>query len=87
MHTQQKHRLKGYARRLLSDTVEYVTRRGYAVSMLFGIPDFYHRFGFLPAIPEHTTVVATRDAEQVAEQARRALTEPKGHGSTWRIMP
>jgi GNAT superfamily N-acetyltransferase len=76
VRTRQEHRRKGYARRLLEDTVDYMTREGYAISMLFGIPDFYHRFGFLSAMAEHCTVVSTRDAERAGEVDVSCIIRP-----------
>ncbi len=77
--TREEHRMKGYARRLLSDTVRYMTDQGYDVTMLFGIPDFYDKFGYIPCIPAHQVTMATRDAERAAGAAKgwkvRPLTE------------
>lgn len=67
VRTEPEHRGKRYARRLLEDTVRYMTDGGYEVSMLFGITDFYDKFGFLPALPEHVTTVAVEDARRTAE--------------------
>lgn len=79
VRTEPEHRKKGYMRRLMSDTVDYMTERGYAVSMLFGIPDFYNKFGYLPALPEHHATIATRDAERACSDCPagdvRPLTE------------
>lgn len=79
VNTKEAHRMKGYARRLLSDTVRYMTGEGYDVSMLFGIPDFYDKFGYAPCLPERRAVIATRDAERARDAARgysvRPLTE------------
>ncbi len=66
VETEEPHRMKGHCRRLLADTLTYMTSEGYDVSMLFGITDFYDRFGYLPVMAEHHTVVATRDAERAA---------------------
>lgn len=46
VRTALKHRNKGYMRRLMNDTVEYMKDRNYPVSMLIGTPDFYHKFGY-----------------------------------------
>ncbi|MFO7959312.1 MAG: GNAT family N-acetyltransferase [Candidatus Brocadiia bacterium] len=78
VRTEPEHRKKGYMRRLMSDTVAYMTERGYAVSMLFGIPDFYNKFGYLPALPEHHATIATRDAERACSDRSpgvRSLTD------------
>jgi predicted acetyltransferase len=56
--TPPEHRMKGYARRLLEDTVDHMIDSGRAVSMLFGLPDFYDRYGFASCIPEYWTTTA-----------------------------
>ena len=63
---QSQHRGKGYASRLMREAVSYMEREGYAVSILFGIPDFYHRFGYVPVTPEHNVSVAVRDTERLS---------------------
>ncbi len=76
VRTEPQHRKKGYMRRLMEDTVSYMTDRGYAVSMLFGISDFYNRFGYLPALPEHHLTIATRDAERARSELQPAHVRP-----------
>lgn len=44
--TRREHRKRGYSRRVLQRCVEAMTADGLDVAMLFGIPDFYHKFGF-----------------------------------------
>ncbi len=63
---QSQHRDKGYGSRLLREAVSYMEREGYAVSILFGIPDYYHRFDYVPVLPSYTVSVAVRDAERLA---------------------
>lgn len=73
--TKREHRLRGYASRVLHGAVETMKAEGYHISALFGIPDFYHRFGFAPVMPECEASVATRDAERAqAHFAVRALS-------------
>ncbi|MCK4283506.1 MAG: GNAT family N-acetyltransferase [Candidatus Brocadiae bacterium] len=74
--TKREHRMKGYARRLLEDTVQYMTALGCDVSMLFGISDFYNKFGFISCLPDHRSSIATRDAEGAAEGAGAYTTRP-----------
>jgi len=74
--TRPEHRMKGQARRLLEEAVRYMTGLGHDVSMLFGIPDFYDKFGFLPCLPSHCVRIATRDAERAAESAGGYSTRP-----------
>ena len=62
--TKPQFRGRGYARRMLDDTVRFMRTEGYAVSVLFGISNFYHRFGFEPVLLGKSAVsVATRAAE------------------------
>ncbi len=79
VNTKESHRMKGYARRLLSDTVSYMTEQGYDVTMLFGIPDFYDKFGYMPCIPAYSVTLVTREAERAGEAAKgwkvRPMTE------------
>lgn len=76
VRTERQHRMKGHSRRLMEDTVEYMTGLGQDVSMLFGISDFYDKVGFVPCLPEHEAHIATRDAERAAEGAGSYTTRP-----------
>ncbi len=51
--TETQHRRQGYARRMLQATVDYMRQRDAALTMLYGIPDFYGRFGYATAGPDH----------------------------------
>ena len=51
--TPNPHRMKGYARRLMEACERFTADRGYEISTLFGIPDFYHRFGYATICPEY----------------------------------
>ena len=42
--------------------MRYLRDHRFHVAMLFGIPDFYHRWGFATALAEYSTVVSLRDA-------------------------
>lgn len=61
--TKIEHRMKGYARKLMEDSVEYMKNKGYDVSVLFGIPDFYHKFGYSHCLPEYKLIIRTKNAE------------------------
>jgi GNAT superfamily N-acetyltransferase len=52
--THRAHRHKGYSRRVIEATIGRMARLGAAVSMLYGIPDFYPKFGYATAGAEHT---------------------------------
>ncbi len=51
--TPAPHRMKGYARRLMEACERFTADQGYDISTLFGIPDFYHRFGYATICPEY----------------------------------
>jgi L-amino acid N-acyltransferase YncA len=51
--TKPEYRMKGYARRVLQTAVEHMSGGDACITMLYGIPDFYHRFGYVTAGPEY----------------------------------
>lgn len=56
--TDRAHRNKGYSRRVIEATIERMTRGDAAVSMLYGIPDFYPKFGYATAGADHSLYLA-----------------------------
>ena len=60
--TLEKYRMEGYGAELVGDAVDYIGSCGCDVSLLFGISDFYHRFGYAPAMSGQCVVVNTKDA-------------------------
>jgi predicted acetyltransferase len=61
--TGNKHRKRGYASRVLENSTAWMTENGFDCAMLFGIPDFYHRFGYAVCLPDARYELRTRDAE------------------------
>jgi hypothetical protein len=53
VETKEAHRNRGHARRLLEAAVAHMRRGDAALTMLYGIPDFYPKFGYAPAGPDH----------------------------------
>jgi hypothetical protein len=51
--TEQEFRRRGYSRRVLEATVERMRAGDAPLSMLYGIRDFYPKFGYATAGPEH----------------------------------
>ena len=70
VYTEREHRMKGYMRELFEDTVTYMTDEGYDVSMLFGIANFYNKFGYATCVAQHRFTIKTRDAEAADAGAR-----------------
>ncbi len=76
VETPPAERNKGYARKLMEEAIAYMKRLGHDVSLLFGIPDFYHKFGYVPCMAETTMRTATRDAEAAGAGCRPARLRP-----------
>jgi predicted acetyltransferase len=76
VETQKEHRLKGYMRILFQDTLEYMQREGFDVSMLFGIPNFYPKFGYATCTALPKVAIKTRDAELAKAQALPLQVRP-----------
>jgi hypothetical protein len=76
VETSPAERNKGYARKLMEAAIAHMTGRGQAVSLLIGIPDFYHKLGYVPCMAETTLRTATRDAEAAGAGCRPARLRP-----------
>ncbi len=61
VETDEAFRKRGFARRTLEEAQRYCTEMGFDVAVLFGIEDFYERWGYAPAIPGHTVDLQTTD--------------------------
>jgi len=65
--TVEAFRKQGNARILLEFTNAWMREQGYAMALLFGIPDFYHRFGYgtsLPNVELSFSTTALRDCRK-----------------------
>lgn len=60
--TVEQYRGKGICRVLMDDALGYMRQHGYHVSMLFGIPDFYHRWGYVTTLADYSIMVDTMEA-------------------------
>src|SRR5437763_13954866 len=54
--TKEEHRNRGYSRRVLGAALERMRAGDAALSMLYGIRDFYPKFGYATAGPDHYVV-------------------------------
>lgn len=75
--TKEEHRNKGYSRRVMEHTLAYMIENGFDVSLLFGIPNFYHKFGYATVIPETYVEFDTKDVQAAVStyQIRKFETE------------
>jgi len=64
--TDADHRRKGHMARTAAYGVERLRARGYPLSILFGIDDFYHRFGYVPAWREASWHLLRKDLPPLA---------------------
>lgn len=62
--TNVEHRWKGYSRRVMEDSTALMREYGFDVAMLFGIPDFYSKFGYATTLPEVRVAFNAADAEE-----------------------
>ena len=66
--TAAEHRHKGVATALVRATLHYMASHGYHVSMLFGIPNFYHRFGYTTTLADYFVTLHTDEAARASTQ-------------------
>ncbi len=55
--TDEAHRSRGYSRRVIEAAVEHMIQGDAAISMLYGIRDFYPKFGYATAGPDFIAVL------------------------------
>ncbi len=68
--TDAQYRKQGLASRVLHAAIELMQREDYDASFLYGIADFYHRFGFVTCMPQHSLELDTRRAERAEKRLR-----------------
>lgn len=51
--TKEEYRMRGFARRVMEYSNLYMLEEGFDIAALFGIRNFYERWGYAPALPEH----------------------------------
>ena len=61
VETAEAHRRCGYARRVMEKTLALIRAGDGALSTLFGIEDFYQKFGYETVGPEYTITLPTHD--------------------------
>jgi len=71
VQTHRAHRKQGHASVVMRESVDWMQAHGVDVSVLFGIPGFYWRWGYVTTLLAATTAqIPTRQAEQVRRTAR-----------------
>jgi hypothetical protein len=70
--TEKEFRQRGYSRQVLEAAVERMRQGDGALSMLYGIPDFYPKFGYATAGPDHYIALKGRFDDAVLPSGWRA---------------
>jgi len=82
VYTPREHRGRGYSAATLRYAVQWMRERGYPLTALFGIPEYYHRFGYATFMGEHTVTLSLRSASRVeAEELDWEVSDDQG---AWR---
>ena len=71
--THEKHRLKGFASRCMEASIALLEAEGYEMSLLFGIADFYHRFGYGVVFPDPVLHVRTENLLRARRRDPRSM--------------
>lgn len=74
--TSARHRQRGIARKLVEDTLAYMRDHGYHISMLFGIPNFYHRFGYVSSLIDYTILMDSAEARTFENPFKSYVAAP-----------
>ena len=77
VHTEPEHRMKGHMAQFMPDTVKWMAQQGYDCSLLFGIHDFYHRFGYAVCLAEPRITIPTRDSERAEAVLQTRAAQPQ----------
>ncbi|MCX7967834.1 MAG: GNAT family N-acetyltransferase [Armatimonadetes bacterium] len=72
VETDEAYRMRGFARRLLETANDYMREAGFDIAGLFGIPNFYERWGYITAMPEYRLEVSTENLKGTKLQHRTA---------------
>ncbi len=59
--TDPAHRKKGYNRLLWQDTLEFMRKDGYDISILYGIPNYYHKYGYDVVMADYYVTMSPPD--------------------------
>ena len=53
---------RSYARILMKDAMNYMKEHGYPLTMLYGIPNFYHKYGYIESVKDYKLLLNTSTA-------------------------
>ncbi len=82
--THPDYRKRNFARILMNECIDLMTSREFDVSMLFGIPNFYPKFGYVTSLFNYR---CTLKAQKVLSLKRKPRTELLSEGHMGNIAP
>ena len=85
--THPVHRGRGLGVQMLRATVARMREERYPISVLWGISDFYHRFGYTPVLAGYTLTVSTRNAERLVDSDGSAGSGSSGGAGEVKVRP
>ena len=59
--TGEAYRHQGFARRIMDESKAWMSNQDFDVAMLFGIQNFYHKFGYATVLPETWIDIEVQD--------------------------
>lgn len=74
--TDKKYRGRGYAAAIIKDTLTYAAEQGAHMVLLYGIPDYFSRFGFSPVWPQYTLQAPTNIAAELTQPLQLRIATP-----------
>ena len=69
VYTHPDARGKHVAAHLMNDALDYMRKNQYPLTMLYGIPNFYHKFGYIEAKAEYKNFIPLKHVAQVSFSA------------------
>lgn len=68
VYTPREYRGRGFSAATLRYAVEWMKGQGYPLTALFGIHEYYHKFGYATFMGEHTVTMSLRDSSRVESE-------------------
>ena len=83
VYTPREFRRRGYSRATIEYALKWMEENGYPLTALFGIQEYYHKFGYATFMGEHVATITLRDASRAVrgEGYEVVLTDDPGYRS------
>jgi predicted acetyltransferase len=69
VYTHPDARGRHVAAHLMNDAMDYMRKNQYPLTMLYGIPNFYHKFGYSEAMADYKVFVPVKHVAQISSSA------------------